>query len=96
VDRRYLTAALWIKCSGPSFQGLLATSIILGLGYTFGTIALVAYRLRPSSTGTSSISAYLRSPYTPDCYYWEAVQLLRRVALAMTSSLTKLYSPIHP
>ncbi len=93
---RYLTVALWIKCSGPSFQGLLATSILLGLGYTFGTIGLVAYRLRPSTTGTSSISAYLRSPYTLDCYYWEAVQLLRRVALAMTSSLTKLYSPIQP
>jgi hypothetical protein len=93
---RYLSSALWIKCSGPSFQGLLATSVLLGLGYTFGTMALVAYRLRPSTKGTSSISAFLRSPYTPDSYYWEAVQLLRRVALAMASSLTKLYSPIQP
>ncbi len=92
----YLTSALWIRCSGPSFQGLLATSVLLGLGYTFGTIGLVVYRLRPSTKGTSSISAFLRSPYTQDCYYWEAVQLVRRVALAMVSSLTKLYSPVQP
>jgi hypothetical protein len=92
----YLTEALWIKCSGPSFQGLLATSILLGLGYTFGTVGLIAYRLRPSTKGTSSVSTYLRSPYTTDCYYWEAVQLVRKVALAMASSLTKLYSPVQP
>ncbi len=94
--RMYLTSALWIRCSGPSFQGLLVTSILLGLGYTFGTVSLVAYRLRPSTKGASSISAFLRSPYTPDSYYWEAVQLVRRVALAMASSLTKLYSPVQP
>jgi hypothetical protein len=93
---RFMSSALWIACSGPSYMGLLVTSILLGLGYTFGTIALVAYRLRPSTGGTSSVSLYLRSPYRPDCYYWEAVQLVRRVALAMASSLIKLYSPVQP
>jgi hypothetical protein len=94
--RTYLTSALWIACSGSSYRGLLATSILLGLGYTFGTVGVVLYRLRPSTKGTSSISSFLRSPYNADCYYWEAVQLVRRVALAMTSSLTKLYSPAQP
>ncbi len=93
---RYLTSALWIACSGSSYRGLLATSVVLGLGYTFGTIGVVLYRLRPSTKGISSISSFLRSPYTQDCYYWEAVQLVRRVALAMASSLTKLFSPVQP
>ncbi len=92
----YLTVALWVSCSGGRYKSLLTASLLLGLGYTFGTIGLVVYRLRPSTKGTSSISSFLRSPYTADSYYWEAVQLLRRVALAMTNSLTKLYSPVQP
>jgi hypothetical protein len=94
--RRYLVSALWIACSGPSYRGLLAASVVLGLGYTLGTIAFVVYKLRPGSTGASPASLFLRSPYTPECYFWEAVQLVRRVALAMASSLTKLNSPLQP
>jgi hypothetical protein len=92
----YVTSALWIQCKGSAYRGLLAKSVLLGLGYTFGTVGLVLYRLRPSTKGTSSISAFLRSPYRADCYFWEAVQLVRRVALAMASSLTKLFSPAQP
>jgi hypothetical protein len=92
----FLNSALWIRCRGGSYNGLLATSILLGLGYTLGTVGLVLYRLRPSSKGTSSVSLFLRSPYTSEAYFWEAVQLLRRVTLAMASSLTRLYSPIQP
>jgi hypothetical protein len=92
----YLTQALWITCKGPSFGSLLGAGAVLGFGYIILTIALMAYRLRPSSPGSSAISLFLRSPYRSECYYWEAVQLVRRVALAMASSLTKLNSPLQP
>ncbi len=92
----YLASALWIPCSGGSFRWLRAASVVLGFGYMLGTIALVAYSLRPSASGQSVTTVYLRSPYRPESYYWEAVQLVRRVALAMTSSLTPLNSPAQP
>jgi hypothetical protein len=94
--RRYLAAALWVPCDGAGYRGLLAVSVLLGLGYIFATLGVVVYRLRPSSKGTSAVSQFLRSPYSEENYYWEAVQLVRRVALAMASSLTNLYSPAQP
>jgi Leucine-rich repeat (LRR) protein len=92
----YLSSSLWIACQGPSYNGLLAVSVVFGLGFIFGTIGVVLYRLRPSTKGTSSISAFLRSPYRSESYFWEAAQLVRMMALAMTSALTELFSPAQP
>jgi Leucine-rich repeat (LRR) protein len=95
--KRFLTAALWIACdSGSSYRGLLAASIVFGLGYIVVSVAYMVYRLRPSSQGSSPVSVFLRSPYRADCYYWEVVQLVRRIALAMASSLSKIDSPLQP
>ncbi len=92
--KRFLTSALWIACSGSQYRIVQAVGTVLGVGYILGTVVIVVYRLRPSSLGRSSISAFLRSPYTPESYYWEAVLLARRVALAVASSQSGISSSL--
>jgi Leucine-rich repeat (LRR) protein len=96
AGRRYMAAALWIPCEGPSYRWLLAWSILLSLLYIVGSAAVLAFRLRPSAKGTSAVSGFLRNPYKVESYYWEGVQLSKRISLAFANSLTPLYSPVQP
>jgi hypothetical protein len=92
----HIASALWIPCRGPSYRALAALGLVCFSLYAAGSLAVMAFRLRPGSAGTSAVSRFLRSPYTDSAYFWEAVQLLRRILLAAVGALSPLHSLSQP
>ncbi len=94
--KEFINAALWIPCAGPSYSVLFALSVVLSLLFTLTTVAVLARSLRPGADLSTPIGSFLSSPYSPESYYWEAVQFARRVVLAGLISLPRFNSPVQP
>ncbi len=86
----YLSAYLWIKCGGATYNHVWLLSLALGMLYTMSTAGVIGWRLRPGAAGASAVSTFLRSPYKPGSYFWEGVQIARRISLVLISSLSPL------
>ncbi len=95
-SNHYISTALWIKCHGVQYELTRWIGASLAGLYTALTAGVMIYRLRPGTVGTSAISSFLRSPYKPDSYFWEAVQLARRLALVAASPISVGTSTAQP
>ncbi len=98
---RYMNSAPWELCRGSKYRGVVATGVIFAAVYILGTATFLVFRLRRQVNPSASASArladsFLRSPYQDKDWFWEGMQFLRRVLLAMIVVLAPGQGAVQP
>jgi hypothetical protein len=107
---RFVSTALWVECSagraGSTYSAVVALSVILGIAFVVCTalaVSLPLYRAHRGGDGfaavkwnTSPWTAYLVAPYDESSRWWEAVQVSKRLAIAVLQALAPFQSAVLP
>jgi uncharacterized integral membrane protein len=87
--RYFLHADYSVRCDGASYQTITSTAAALivlwpaGVPALFGSLLLASHRveLHGQSSALPAAVAFLRAEYTPQFYWWDVLELLRKLSL---------------
>jgi hypothetical protein len=104
--RRYVATALWERCDlspGTAYSAVFGFGVVLGVAYVAVTIVAIVNPLWGLLRGGARCSGdlspwatFLLAPYNDANAWWEAVQVAKRLAIALLQALSPFQSSILP
>ena len=95
-DVTYWDEFPWVECGSSEWTTYVIIAGVWGMSVVAGSVVFLAYALTKRGSRRLPSMAFLTAPYREKCFYWEAVTVGRRLALAAAIGLSDWNSAALP